>query len=181
MVISRLDQTAASVSVVVRGSCNVTVNVCGVHFSVVSDGVPGAPPDTGRMIVQDDSDSGDMAADAMNDPVAAMQRSHKDGTENGLPMPRLSCQSSAAFSRKSCGDSAVSALSSDVETDRQTVTPNSDVLQFETESEAEGMVITEKTDGQAVQRAWTIVLVGALRVPCSISRTSNSRLGWRLG
>ena len=75
---------------VVRGSCNVTVNVCGVHFSVVSDGVPDAPPDTGQMIVQDDSDSGDMAADAMNDPVAAMQRSHKDGTENGLPMPRLS-------------------------------------------------------------------------------------------
>ena len=129
------------------------MNVCGVHFSVVSDGVPDAPPDTGQMIVQDDSDSGDMAADAMNDPVAAMQRSHKDGTENGLPMPRLSCQSSAAFSRKSCGDSAVSAMSSDVETDRQTVTPNSDVLQFETESEAEGMVITEKTDGQAVQKS----------------------------
>ena len=134
-------------------SCNVTVNVCGVHFTVVSERVPDAPPDTGQMIVQDDSDSGDMDAHAMNDPVAAMPRSHEDGTENGLPMPRLSCQSSAAPSRKSCGDLAVSARSLGVETDRQTVAPDSDVFQFETESEAEGMVITEKTASQTVRKS----------------------------
>ena len=45
MVISHLDQASARVSVVVRGSCNVTVNVCGVHFSVVSERVLMRPPD----------------------------------------------------------------------------------------------------------------------------------------
>ena len=34
---------------VYQWSCNVTVNVCGVHFSVVSERVPDAPPDTGQM------------------------------------------------------------------------------------------------------------------------------------
>ena len=77
MVISRLDQIAASVSVVVRGSCNVTVNVCGVHFSVVSDGVPDAPPDTGQMIVR-----ADISDSACADGQLAAAESASDG-ENG--------------------------------------------------------------------------------------------------
>ena len=74
MVISHLDQASARVSVVVRASCNVTVNVCGVHFSVVSERVLDAPPDTGQIggtdlqstVVEYASDSDNKAAHAAN-------------------------------------------------------------------------------------------------------------------
>ena len=74
MVISHLDPASARVSVVVRGSCHVTVNVCGVYFSVVSERVPDAPADTVQMrdtdlqstVVENASDSDDKAAHAAN-------------------------------------------------------------------------------------------------------------------